>query len=291
VILNANSSKIQEPGTLEDLGADLLNAVTSQGTVQTGVALKVGGRAFGVGRDWVDYRSSYWTRFLARASVSLATAQDPTTPSTALGSLGLRLVLYDGTDPLVDPELLARVNNVEKACPTPSSAEEADAFKACVAKLKLQPLAPPPWNADGASIAAATSDAFSNGALGRGRWADTAVWLTGSAGISTWLQLSAAAEYRHADIADKNIFAASGRVRGGSSTIRGSLEATYLTDNPADQYNRKGRLLVGLDIKMATGTWLNANIGGDCDFAGSPFSVFSLASLKYAFAAAPAVPQ
>jgi hypothetical protein len=43
-------------------------------------------------------------------------------------------------------------------------------------------------------------------------------------------------------------------------------------------------VLVGADIKLTTGTWLNLNLGGAYNFTGSPFAVSSLASLKYSFA-------
>jgi hypothetical protein len=191
----------------------------------------------------------------------------------------------------VDPAYKERVLNSKGQCPTPIDPDGAEAHKKCLDKLAE--LTAPRWNADGLALAGATSEAFSNGALSRGNWADTAVWLTGSYGIDVsarfGLQLSAALEFRHVDVSSTNIGGGGVRVRGGSASIRGSLESSYATDNPEDPNNRRGKLLVGLDVKLTKGTWLNTNIGGVYDFSGSPLGVFSLASLKYAFASDPAV--
>jgi hypothetical protein len=155
---------------------------------------------------------------------------------------------------------------------------------------ELGPPAPPAWNASGANIAAATSGAFAGGALTQGSWGDSAVWATGTLGLSDWFQLSAAAEYRRAAMTSQNIGAGALRIRGGGNSIRGSLEGDYATANPDDVDNRKGRLLLGLDVKLTTGTWLNATIGGDYNFSGSPFGLLSLANLKYSFAGTPSIP-
>jgi len=284
-LLNADASKIQEPGSLEELGADLVNGFTPQGGLQSGLALKVSGRAFGAGRSFIDYRASYLTRFLARLSLSFATVKDSSTPTTTVGSVGLRLVFWDGSDPLVDHQYLDWVTNAFKKCPTPIDSSGDAEHAACLNGLP-KPKAPP-WNADGLALAAATSTAFANGELKHGDWADTAIWLTGSLGVdasaSFGLQISAAGEYRHADPTHKNIGAGAVRLRGGTSHLRGSLEVSYASDNPSDAKNRKGKLLLGLDFKITKSLWLNANWGGQYNFTGSPFAVFSLAALKYNF--------
>lgn len=291
-LLNADSSKIQEPGSLEELGVDLLDGFTAQGGIQSGLALKVSGRAFGVGKDFVDYRRSDWIRFLARISLSLATVKDSATPTTTFGSVGLRLVFLDGSDALVDSGYLDWVRQAKVLCPTPLDADGDADHQTCLKALPK--LAPPPWNADGVALASATSAAFANGELKQATWADTAVWLTGTKGINAspefGLQLSAAGEFRHLDSAHKDVGAGALRIRGGSSFLRGALEASYASDSPTDPKNRKGKLLFGLDVKLTKGTWLNANLGGSYNFTGSPFSVFSIASLKYAFADSPSVP-
>jgi hypothetical protein len=307
-LIGVNSSKIQEPASASQLGAALSNSVSSTGTLQSGVALEISLRAFGVGSEYISYSSNYWTRFASRLSLSLATAQSPTVTTTILGAAGLRIVFIDGTDPLAAdwathwtgnelraaqaacPALIAQgggVNPDHKTCVT-------DALTAY--KLKY-PVPTAPWNAAGLALAAASSVAFANGALSQGSAAETSGWLTGSIPIGSCAaagnvcaQISAAAQYIYNAPTTQNISAGALRLRGGSNAIRGSLEADYATANPYDIDNRKGRLLLGVDIKLTTGTWLNVNVGGDYNFSGSPVGLLSLASLKYAFASSPDIP-
>jgi hypothetical protein len=174
-LINVNGSKIQEPGSVQQLGAALLSGFTPQGGLQTGLAIEVTGRAFGVGYDYSDYSESYMTRLLARLSLSLGTVKDSTTPTTTLGAIGLRIVFLDGTDPLIDPGYRQYVRDVAANCPPPLQTGDATKDAAALAAhqkcySKIPPFPAPPWNADGLALAGATSDAFANGALGQGKW-------------------------------------------------------------------------------------------------------------------------
>jgi hypothetical protein len=310
-LIGANASKIQEPGSAPQFGVALLNSVSPQGTLQSGLALELTGRAFGAGNDYAVYATNRWVRFLSRLSLSVATAQSTTVPTTMLGSVGLRIVFVDGTDSSANAwgtawsaGEMAAIMAYRKTTPgceliLPSGglnpAAQQCANAAVAAYVKANPVPQAPWNAWGLSLAGATSAAFANGALSQASAADTAAWLTASIPLGgdcvnssdVCFQMSASAQYTYAAATSENIGAGAVRFRGGSNLLRGSIEADYATENPNDPDNRKGRVLVGLDIKLTTGTWLNASLGGDYNFTGSPIGLLSLASLKYAFASSP----
>jgi len=208
------------------------------------------------------------------------------TPTT-LGSVGLRFVFFDGSDPLTDPNYVNRAADAATRCPTADQFSDPAGHQKCLENLPA--LTSPAWNANGLSLSMATSGAFANGSLRDRSWADSAVWLTGSIGFLDTMQLSGALEYLRSSETSKNVVAGSARFKYGGNSLRGYVEATLASDDPHDVENRKGRLMIGLDVKVTKGTWLNASVGGDYDFSGSPFGVFSLASLKYAFAGTPGI--
>ncbi|HEX3870530.1 MAG TPA: hypothetical protein VHV77_08845 [Pirellulales bacterium] len=295
-LIGADTSKIQDAGPLLQFGAALLNTITPQGGIQSGVAIEATGKGlFNLGKDWTKYRSSYLERFFARMSISIGTTQETSgstmmstgTPmeETTLGSIGLRLVFIDGTDPLTDPAYSQHVLDAEAKCPLSQAIADPAAHAACLKTLPQ--LTAPAWNATTLIFAAATSGAFADGKLSQGQLYETASWLTFGLGVGANGQISLVGEYMRSHFSSQNVGAMGARFKYGGNSIRGYIEASYATAKPDDVDNRRGSAMLGLDIKITDGTWLNASVGGDYDLSGSPFSVFSLASFKYAFASKP----
>ncbi|MGI4873100.1 MAG: hypothetical protein ACRYFX_18225 [Janthinobacterium lividum] len=99
--IDAGSPKISRPVTPRALATELVNAIDTAGRVQQGLAIAVAPAALlGKAVTLADYQHNYGQYLISNAQVSLGTVRVAgTTGATDLG-LGLRLTLFDGSDPM-----------------------------------------------------------------------------------------------------------------------------------------------------------------------------------------------
>ena len=134
--------KVTRPSSGKDLAASLLNGVDSSGNLQVGFAIDMipyllAAQAH-VGIS--EYRSSYLTRFIARASLSFGMIKGVTDDKSSHFATGLRLSLFDRGDPRADADLdacfdAAFRSYADQFRPSDLMKQAADANEAATSKL------------------------------------------------------------------------------------------------------------------------------------------------------------
>jgi hypothetical protein len=301
VLLNADTSDVERPGSVRDFGIALANVITPQGTVRSGIAMEVTPRALGLFRSTnaYRYRKDYWNRFVQRIGMSVATTAESATeatPSVTNLAIGLRIVVWDDADPLLDPAS-ARALNVEAGeCPEtsfPNTVEGKQQWAGCkeaAVKEYITDAPDPAWNLGGLNLAGALSAVLPEGEADEASFGSAAAWLTAGLPIGSWAQLVGSVRFRHVDPdnGDLGLFA---RLRMGSARTRGYVETGLLRQTIVAESSATGRLKVGTEFLLAPGVWLSADIGGnfgrDAEEGNDVLDVFALSNLQWALEDAP----
>jgi hypothetical protein len=286
-ILGITPATIDRPATITKLGSAIANIVTDKGTVRSGVALEVSLRGLGLldRRRYHDYATQFATRFLARTALSIASVSDSATamtPAQTRLALGLRLVIFDESDPLLAASYVAEVNQAIKDC-APLKENPGEQAKCEVKKYNEMETkgAVIRWNYGGLAIGAAQSTAFQEARIKDGEADQFGAWLTGAFGVSTWLQQSLGAKYVRGFAADTHVATFAERTRVGTEHFRGSLEVSYAINSPKDSDVPKGQVSLGTELKISDAVWLVANVGGAINDASDVASLFAISNLKW----------
>ena len=298
-LLNSDVATINHPNTLSGLGAALVNVITPQGTIRTGVAIDVSLRSLGVADDADNerYRNDRGLRFASRLSFSLATTGE-TGPgsSTARLSVGARAVLWDESDPLLDPFYRDRAQVVRSECSLDLSGannaseieERVNAYQRCLAEStakynRTHRLAANRWSQSGWSVAIAGSMAAPGSRLEDTRAEAFGAWTVLALRLVPTAQLGFSVQYTYnRSLAADQTLSASARFRFGSERVRFSAEGNYrryLSGSAA--HDSAGRIAIGMEFDMGNNLWLAPTLAGDIDENHGPATVFALANLKW----------
>ena len=144
-VLGVTPSNVVRPSTGKDLATSLLNGIDQNGNFQTGIALDMIPYLLAVGSKITitEYRASYMTRFISRASVSFGTTKGVTDDKATRLAVGLRLSLFDFGDPRSDSQLDACFNTAFAAFVSnfrPPDLMKLDQAAADAAEKRLQAL-------------------------------------------------------------------------------------------------------------------------------------------------------
>lgn len=292
-ILNVTPATIDRPATLTKLGASLANVVTDKGVVRSGVALEVSLRGLGVvdKSSHHEYVTQFLTRLIARTAFSLATVSDSattTTPAQTRLGFGMRLVLIDNSDPLLDAAYVTDVEKVGRECKASAGGDpgkeaicEADTYSAMANKPAVR------WNYGGLSLGAAQSVAFEQAQLKDGKADLFGGWIAGAFGLGTCFQQAFGAKYVRSFPTDGHSLTASERTRIGNERFRGSLEVSYTFNEPKDQDVPLAQAALGAELKVSEAVWLTANLGGAINDASDVAGLFALSNVKWNFDTTP----
>lgn len=284
--LGLTTSEISRPGSVNELGAAFASFITPEGTLRTGAAVELSPRAFeGLQSTTSDYQNHWYKRFFERSSLSFAAASELGARRTVLLGIGLRLVFFDEADPLLFGSRVAEAaRKAKQACQDPEM--DGQAYGACLDR-NYQPT-PMRWNASGLGLTsglvlstpADTLD-FVPGRL--------VAHLTGTLGLSTWLELAARAGYRGENFTttSEHLFSGALRVRMGDERIR--VAAEYVAElgdydpDPFIQASFRHSLKGILQLRLSQGLWLGVNLGGDLEQG----KLSTLANLEWGFTDVP----
>jgi hypothetical protein len=292
-ILNVTPATIDRPATLTKLGAALANVLTDKGVVRSGVALEVSLRALGVADEstFYKYSSDPLTRFVARTAFSLATVSDSATamtPAQTRLGFGVRLVVIDDSDPLLDPAYEADAEHAEKECQEKAGGDP-DKEMRCQADTysKMKPKPKARWNYGGLSLGAAQSLVFQEARIKDGKADLFGGWVAVGFGLSTWVQQSFGAKYVRNFLSDAHTVTLSGRTRVGTERFRASVEVSGNINDPSDQDLPLAQATLGTELKLSDSLWLTANLGAAINDASDVASLFALSNVKWNFETKP----
>lgn len=288
--LGTTSSEIDRPGSTSEVGAALAN-IYQDGAIQSGVAVEVNLRAFGVGKRtrYPEYRRSSWQRALAHSALSFGTASasaaDPTMPDDIRAAFGARIVLFDDADPLLAKPYRDAAAYAREQCP--GTVDDA-AVTACRTKAleEYNSWTAPAWNSSGAFVAAALIERFGGAELGNHTFEGGRVWGAYGRGFGENFHVAAGVTWtaiRHG----KDDVSVATRLRYGNARFRGTVDGEWYpvaADDAAD-----GRIGIGLELQVTDTTWLTATAATDVGVPGVDAKVELLSSLKWGMASDPSL--
>lgn len=281
--LDSTSSKLTEPGSLQDVGVAATSFFTPDGRPAPGGAMEVGFRALGFTRGITapEYQASWARRTFSHTYLSLATTASPTVAEVdpdVLMAVGLRTVLYHSADTLMQPEYQAAMNRVWDRCREEEEAAVAaggapwmpDALLACWDRTydeEQAAIPEPPWNASGLVLSGAYVGNWPTGRYSGYRSEAVAGWLSGSIKVGERAQIGLAGSWTHSLDGDPHEASPSARVRVGFDQVRVAVEGGYVlsVDPETSDLGHSGNVCLSTDVRMQPTTWLNARFGLSID--------------------------
>jgi hypothetical protein len=269
VILDQRGATFDEPSAATDFAVSAGELLGEDGVLTPGGAMELSPRALGVFQavTYERYQTSPAIRVLSRTFLSLATAESTAVdvPGVGLG-VGLRSVLFRGSDPLLDPAYAAKVDAVEARC-TAAGSESGDAgiaaWQACLeeeSKKLSSTVVAPPWNAAGLVASSALSVGFPAGKLGKGQVDALGGWLSFAGPLGPLWQggVSAGWRQRHAPMGGRLECATMARGGGGRSRLKTEIGLQI----PFNEQETLGiPMLIGGEFQVDSSAWLNADFG------------------------------
>jgi len=280
--LGAATATIERPGNTTEVGVSLANLVSAEGTVRSGVALELTPRALGYEPTTSAYVNDYSARLLSRLAFSIATVSETQpgaqSPKSAVRlGFGVRLALWDESDPYLLASYVAAVDDARAACEAIDKLVLGE-WERCLAReyVKRASFAPA-WNGGGFVLALAQTLRFDQARFKRGEAEATQAFAALALRVQRWGQLNLAAAYvqRYAPSASDLIAAVRGRF--GGESFRGTAElSAYFTDL-GEAAHQQLKAALGFEVRVARGLWLQASVGGDLDDG----ALFSIGNLKW----------
>jgi hypothetical protein len=286
---------ISRPTTPRALGTAVINGIDADGDVNQGLALDIAPWVFipNMRITLKDYQQPglNWKYMLANTQVSLATSKTADDNTTNL-AYGLRVVLFDASDPMRNSDFTTRLNaNVNKNCGDRSQPGQIDATAACVEQelIKMrQEWANTTWNKAGLSIAAAGGWRYNEGFLNSAHRLGRSVWATGALPVGKFAQVVGQVKYDwvHGAGEDPNLNRLSygARFFGGSGNFNFYLEYAGVrnTKLPENLTDRNSRIWSGgVEFKVADKFWLATGLGKGFEIEGKPEKTYLLANLRW----------
>jgi hypothetical protein len=316
-ILGVTPQTISRPTTPRGLATSLLNGVDENGNFQTGFALDTAPYMLYWGNRLTlrDYQQSFRRQFMARTTLSIATAKgtNDADKSTRLAA-GLRLTIFDKGDPRSDKQF---VDQIEKAVTQaidsitaigpirPGSDEETvtkrekaiqDSITKATSAIEQQRAKKlkSGWNASSMVVGFAPSWISKTGSATDLGYNGGAVWSSLSLRLASHAQAIFYGRYQnHQNVPDPNVKGqfflqdstfSGGQFRAGTENTVGSFEAVYLHTSPqGKRTDNFSRFSVGAERKIADNLWLHVGIGGESGRQNGQDKMFVLSSLKWGF--------
>jgi hypothetical protein len=295
--LGVTPAKVDRPGSLRDLGVALTSGVGQDGKAQEGFALDASLWNLIPGYDipLAEYKGNRVKYAMANLQGSIATVRASGDSSDLMAAIGLRTVLYDGSDPLVDTAVTNGLARGLRDCP-PSQPGQGPSL-ACVDSVTESVIseASKNWNAPLLAVAAAFGTRFENAEIDRSTSAGKDAWVVGAYGLGSSIQLLGQATYKDRPAVDTvpayTAVNAAVRIIGGSPTFNAFAEwgrewrsADEDAGRPFVIDEEVGGWSAGLEFRLATNTWISTGVGTRFDAIASPDRTVVIANIKWGIA-------
>lgn len=301
--LDTNPGKISRPTTPRALGTQILSAIDSAGRVQQGMALDLAPWSLipGLAIPLTKYQESIGAFVLANTQVSLATVRSAADSSATDLAFGVRMTLWDGTDPMRDRSYVQSLRDKQRECADEHLAQPGGAaqFENCIDDFlpqRRKEWLAENWNQPALSVALAGGWRLSGSRLDQRSWMGYSTWMTGALPLSVHGQLVAELRYDHRELAEeeRNALNYGSRVLFGSSRFNlfAELSGRSLlgTDDREDDFT--GQWAAGVEFQAAEGFWLTAGLGEDISLPENARSQIAvIANVRLQLTEAPRIGQ
>jgi hypothetical protein len=317
-VLGLSPETAVRPSNPQELIASVINGVDRNGNFQTGLAIDTVPYLLLFGPDvtLVDYQSSYITRLLTRAQLSIATSKGVEAEDKATRlAVGLHLTLLDRGDPRFDVDLQSTYAAISEQLdsgpipPGPGMAQEAERrtqelrplFKAAFEAARRRN-----WNRSNWSIGAAPSWISPSGDTEEFRWNGITVWNSFAYGfegvpvLERSSQLIVHARYRsREEVPDpeaegkfmrQDSFLAGARLRIGSVDTNLAFDGAYIREWGERGDRNAYRVSAALERRMTKNLWLSISAGQEIGSDDGKNALLILGNFKLGYGDGPAAP-
>jgi hypothetical protein len=306
--LNTSPSEISRPGSVQALKTDIANAISPEGSVQQGIAVDFAPWSFI--DSWKISLSDYQTNSAkfaaANTQISFATIRSATDSGATQAAVGIRITLFDHTDPLADKAFTDGVfAEQKKECAkfNPTIPAENVELKKCLdavydgrstAWKKNDDLSQRQnWNKSALTIGAATGVNFSESKFEHVQPMGFSAWLAGSLAALPNTQLLYQAKFNHASekflradfdsaTPGNNSLAFTGQGTFGSAIARGYLNYTVALDFYSENKYRVNKATSGgFEFRIQEGLWASTGVGKEFNAEGGSGQISFASNLKW----------
>jgi hypothetical protein len=277
--IGGQANTIARPVTPRALATDIVNGVDANGHLKQGLAVAATPFSLlGGSVNLSQYQGAWWRAALYNAQLSAGSVRTATdNSSTDLGT-GLRIVLYDNSDPMRNSEYTAHIRQIlVDALPgDPSDAAVNAAFE----KAKKDVIAyrkqwrKDNWSRSGLAVAAASGWQLNESKLlpnPDNRWLGWSTWATQSIRLTKSGQIMGQVRYTDQQrlvAADGSIQRSAqvdygGRAIVGSAIVNFSAELTGVSrSNPLSGAPKSGvEWAAGVEFRISDAIWLSTSLG------------------------------
>lgn len=299
IYLGASSDKVQTPGNLRDLGVALLSAMNDKGQAQDGFALdaSVWNLVPGFDLPLARYRTSAIRYALGNLQASVSTVRTSGEEGNLRGAIGVKTVLIDRGDPMLDRDLTRRLAEGLRSCrpEQPGAGQNVACVDSVTADI-IGAHALEKWNATQLAAAAAWGVVFPNAQLSRGAYEGLNAWLTGAFGIGAKAQVIGQATFKTRGAIDTipgfRAMNLGARFVFGTGTFNGFGEYLREWRSPDEQPGTMtldrnvGGWSAGVEFRVNPNIWISTGLGTRLDALDAPDRVVVLANIKWAVTSA-----
>lgn len=294
--LGLSPTNVQRPGNLRDFGAAVLNGVGADGKARQGIALdaSIWNLIPGYDLPLAKYARNRLAYAVGNLQASAATTKSAGSGSDLLASLGLKTVLLDRADPLLDPRITSRLGAALQRC-APDQPGAVGQSLACVDSVTEEIIGgytSSRWNAAQLAVAAAWGSRLQGASVTHARYDGLSLWGLGAFPLGTRMQVIAQAAYKDRSAADTvpryQGFDLGARVVLGSATFNGFVEYGREWRNPEDGAPQLlaldkniGGWSGGFEFRAMPNTWLSAGAGTRFDALGKSERSAVFAGIKW----------
>ncbi len=283
-VVALDPSNISRPATAKEFVASIYNGIDANGKIKQGLGFEVKPNyIFNEPVTLQEYQNDRFRYILENTQLSIATlATSGDSTSTDL-SWGIRLVLFDKTDPMQDSVFTNKVTNAFLKCAPigPGESDEEKELKCLAEPVKeyKEEFIQENWNASWLMLAYAGGIRLSGSELTQGEIIGHKIWLAGGLRMAHWGQLGCQAQWSRSLKEESNIYFSelgiSSRVtvKLGKPTINYFAEATFkpllnkdeFDDQPEVNTDASFAWSSGFEFKVARGIWATTGLGRDAE--------------------------
>lgn len=278
--ISSDPSTVSRPSGVKKLAASLYNAIDEESRVKQGLAIEVKlSEYLPIAVSPEDYRRNFlkYVYYNTQASLgTVATAGDDV--GTDLG-WGLRMTLYDHSDPMANKAYLNEFEQVMLRCAAPAfpgdqqSAEEIAECMSGADRPVKEDFARAFWNAGWLALAYAGGSRLSGSRLSGGTSIGHQVWLAGGVPLQHWGQLNYIARWAHqfndriAHYTQEAELGAKVLLGGSTFNVYGEFGYTPLINKDAlravemAEVDEVFKWTLGVEFRLTTGVWVVTGIG------------------------------
>lgn len=293
--LAVTPSKIERPGNLRDLGVAIMSGVGEDGRAQQGFAVDASVWNLIPGYDIpLDaYRKNPVKYAMGNLQASIGTVRAAGDSSDLMGAFGLKAVIVDRGDPMLDPEVTRALASGLKTCvpDQPGQGETATCVDSVAADI-VGNYTITHWNATQLAVAAVWGTRLQNAEIDRRSSAGMDGWMVGALAVGTNLQLLGQATYKQRTAFDSvpgyRALNTGVRLIGGSSTFNGFIEMAREWRSPGKEERRPlvvdrdvGGWSAGAEFRLAANTWIATGLGTRFTALDKPDRTEIFASVKW----------